>query len=312
MRLGAHVSAAGGVSRAPQRARECGCEGMQIFTKNASQWSAPLLTANEVQQFRQRTAQQKISPWMAHASYLINLCSEGEKRKKSLAALLQEMERCEALGVRALVLHPGASLQLPRRKALKLAAQALSSTLSETEGTQTEIWLENTAGQGTCVGGALPELREIVEGVKPQSERLKICLDTCHAAAFGYPLHTEEGYHAFFALFEENFPMTLLAGFHLNDSKKAVGSRVDRHAPLGQGTLGLWLFWQLLRDSRFSKTPGVLETPPLPGRELHESFALQLKLLRKLAKRASPPPSPSLEKAKPPLLRRQTPQPGLF
>lgn len=293
MKLGAHCSAAGGAARALARAKACGCEVLQLFTKNSNQWRAKPLSKQEVSAFRAEAKRTAVQPVMAHASYLINLCSEGENRKKSLAAMVEEVERCEALGVTCLVVHPGARLSLSPSAAYRNAARLLRQVLKATPGYRTRILLENTAGQGSSVGSTLEDLEGILALVADDADRLGVCLDTCHTFAAGYPIHTEHGYEAFLDDFARRIGFSLLQGLHLNDSKRAFHCRVDRHAPIGKGYIGQWLFWRLLHDERLKKIPAVLETPPEDGLELHESFARQLSRLRRLAKQARPPKPPA-------------------
>jgi deoxyribonuclease-4 len=278
MLLGAHVSIAGGVSRAFGRAADIGATAMQIFTKNANRWQAKPLPAKEIEAFVAAQKAGNVASVIAHDSYLINLAApEGENRSRSLAAFLDEMERCAALGISGLVMHPGAHLDAGEEIGLRRIVDAFRSIFTEAPPTVT-VLLENTAGQGSYLGHRFEHLATIMEQV-PEG-RFGICLDTCHAFAAGYDLTSEEGYRQTMAACDRLFGVGNIAAFHLNDSQKAQGSRVDRHAHIGQGEIALEAFAALMRDPRFAEVPKILETAPGENNCHHLE---ELALLRRLA-----------------------------
>lgn len=277
--LGAHVSIAGGISKAITRGEELGCEAIQVFVKNASQWVGKPLAEEEVGSFRDLHAASPIGPIAAHSTYLINLASsDPTNRTRSRRALRDELDRCERLGIPFLVLHPGAHLGAGEKKGLKKVATSLDHVFRAAAGGETRILLENTAGQGTVLGHRLSHLAAIQE-LSAHPDRLGVCLDTCHAFAAGYPLHEEEGYEAFFSRIEELFGREEPSCLHLNDSQKPFDSRRDRHANIGEGEIGSDLFARLVHDSRLRRVPMILETPLGDDEQGH---ARDLKLLRTL------------------------------
>ncbi len=259
--LGAHVSIAGGISMAITRGEELGCEAIQVFVKNASQWVGKPLVDDEVGRFRELHAASPIGPIAAHSTYLINLASsDPTNRDRSRQALRDELDRCQRLGIPFLVLHPGAHLGAGEKKGLKKVATSLDNVFRAAGGGETRILLENTAGQGTVLGHRLSHLAAIRDH-SAHPDRLGICLDTCHAFAAGYALHEEEGYEAFFARIDELFGREEPRCLHLNDSKKPFDSRRDRHANIGKGEIGSDLFARLVHDPRLQTVPMILETP---------------------------------------------------
>ena len=259
MILGAHESIAGGLHKAFERAREHGAEAVQVFVKNARGWKARPLDPADVRAFRAEAGRTGM-PAMAHASYLINLAApEGSDiRAKSLEAFADELARCEALGIPGLVVHPGSCAD--HDEGIALVAAAIDAALAQVPG-QVQVWLENTAGQGTALAASLDELGRIFRACSTPA-RLGICFDTCHAYAAGYDLVAPDGYAATFAALEEAIGgLDKVRGFHLNDCKKPLGCRVDRHEEIGDGSMGLEPFRRLLRDERFASATGVLETP---------------------------------------------------
>ena len=258
--LGAHVSAAGGVWRAFERAREIGCDAMQVFVKNANRWSAKPFADADVERFHQERAAQPM-PVLAHASYLINLCSTDDATcRNSLEALADELQRCTALGVDGLVLHPGAHLDAERDVGLDTVAAAIDTVFRSHPEITTRLLLENTAGQGTVLGADPVELAQIFRSVDDPG-RLGICLDTCHAYAAGYDLRSVEGYEGFLASVDAGAGLASVRAWHLNDSEFGLGAHRDRHASIGEGELGLETFARLIHDPRFEETPMVVETP---------------------------------------------------
>jgi deoxyribonuclease-4 len=258
--LGAHVSTAGGVANAPTNAAALGCEAFQLFVKNPNRWGAAALTETDIARFRAAHHKHGGRSAVAHASYLINLAAtHPETLAKSQAALADELKRCDALGVRGLVLHPGAHGGAGTQKGLDAVARSLDAVLAQTPG-GAAVWLENTAGQGTALGCTPQELGAIFARCD-HSARLGVCLDTCHAFAAGYPVHEAEGLAAWLEEVDVQVGLERLGCFHLNDARSALGSRRDRHANLGEGQMGTEVFANLIEDARFKTTPMLLETP---------------------------------------------------
>ncbi len=259
--LGAHVSIAGGVERAIERARELRCETAQIFVKNASQWAGKPLDDESAAAFRDARADSPLGAIVAHASYLINLAARDRSiLAKSRRALADELERCERLGIDGLVVHPGAHMGAGEERGGARVAESLDRVLAGRRPSRTRILLENTAGQGTVLGHRLEQLAAI-RAACSRPERIGVCIDTCHAFAAGYEVHLEEGYEAFFERFRRLFADADLGCIHVNDSKRELGSRRDRHANLGRGEIGSGLFRRLVADRRLFGVPMILETP---------------------------------------------------
>ena len=260
--FGAHVSASGGVENAVKNAQDIGATAFALFTKNQRQWIAPALTDSQVATFREAAAKAGYSAAqiLPHDSYLINLGHpEPEGLEKSRASFIHEMERCEALGLDRLNFHPGSHLKkISEEESLKLVAESINIALDKTHGVTAVI--ENTAGQGSNLGYAFWHLAYIIDRVEDKS-RVGVCLDTCHSFAAGYDLSTEEGCDKVFAEFEREVGFKYLRGMHLNDAMKVLGSRVDRHSPMGEGYLGITPFRYIARDARFDNIPLILETP---------------------------------------------------
>lgn len=262
-RLGAHLSIAGGLPRAIDRAEASRCEALQIFTKSAGQWRARPLPPDEIVRFRRRVDETGIRPVLAHNSYLINIAaSSPELRARSLASLSEELDRAESLGLDGLVMHPGSFTTGTPEDGLRLIADGLRVLLRARPRGRTMILLEHTAGQGTNLGHRFEHLAEIIERLDG-ALRVGVCLDTCHLLTAGYDLCTPIGYQATFREFDRLVGLDRIKAFHLNDSKKPCGSRVDRHEHIGKGCLGLDPFRRLLNDRRFSTLPMLLETPKL-------------------------------------------------
>jgi deoxyribonuclease IV len=260
--LGAHVSVAGGLATALGRAADLGCEAIQIFVKNGSQWRGRVLADEEAEAFRTAHAGSAVGHLMAHASYLINLASaEGEIREKSVAALADELARCARLGVGGLVVHPGAHVGAGEETGIERVAAALDRVFGLAPDAPTRVLLENTAGQGTCLGHRLEHLAAIRARVAAP-HRVGVCLDTCHAFAAGYAIHEEAGYEDFVTAVAGILGLDTLGAMHLNDSLRPFASRRDRHAHIGEGEIGLDAFARLLRDPRLAGVPMVVETEP--------------------------------------------------
>lgn len=279
--LGAHMSIAGGLERAAERGHSIGCNTIQIFTKNNNQWKGKPLTEAQVERFRQAQAESGITPIFAHDCYLINLASpDRENYQKSFRAFLDEMQRAERLGLPYLVMHPGAHLGLGETRGLKRVIHALNRLHRKTPGYRLKVLLETTAGQGTALGYRFEHLAEIIEGVE-EPQRLGVCFDTCHVLAGGYDFRTPAGYRKVMRQFDRALGLGRLRVFHLNDSKRPLGSRVDRHEHIGKGHVGREAFRMILQDRRFLKVPKVLETPKGKGQAEDRR---NLRLLRRLAK----------------------------
>lgn len=261
-RVGAHVSAAGGVENAPENAHKIGAKAFALFTKNQKQWYSSPLTKKNIEEFKANVINLGFSPEhiLPHDSYLINLGHpEEEGLTKSRVAFEDEMKRCEQLGIRLLNFHPGSHLGKidPEQSLLRIAA-SINIALSKTNGVTAVI--ENTAGQGTNLGYEFEQLAFIIAHVEDKS-RVGVCLDTCHSFVAGYDIKTREGYEETFRKFDEIVGMKYLKALHLNDAKKELGSRVDRHESIGQGTIGLDTFRWIMNDPRFDEIPMILETP---------------------------------------------------
>ena len=260
--VGAHVSAAGGVDKAPGNASAIGARGFALFTRNQRQWQANPLSEIEVAAFRTNCREAGYSPAqiLAHDSYLINLGHpEKDALAKSRAAFVAEMRRCSALGISLLNLHPGSRLRIsPEKECLDRIAESIGIALAETEGVTAVI--ENTAGQGSNLGFRFEQIAHIIEKVS-EKNRVGVCLDTAHAFAAGYDLRTPDAFAATLAEFDRIVGFCYLGGVHLNDSKTELGSRVDRHASIGRGKIGLETFRLIMNDPRFEAIPLILETP---------------------------------------------------
>ena len=257
------MSIAGGLPRAVDRAKASRCEALQIFTKSAGQWRARPLPPEEIALFRDKVAAARIGPVVAHNSYLINLATaQPELRAQSIAALGEELDRAEVLGLDGLVMHPGSYTSGTEADGLRLIAEGLERLLEERPDGKTMVLLEHTAGQGTNLGHRFEHLAEIIERLQ-RSPRVGVCLDTCHLLAAGYDICSAEGYAGTFEQFDAVVGLDRVRAFHLNDSKKPCGSRVDRHEHIGKGCLGLEPFRMLLNDPRFAAHPMLLETPKL-------------------------------------------------
>ena len=259
--LGAHLSIAGGTPEAVKAARDLGCTALQIFVKNASRWYAPPIAEEESRHFQELRELVQLRSAVAHGSYLVNLASPDEGLwRRSLSAVKDELERSEALGLEFLVLHPGSHLKTGETVGIQRISEALNHIHEECGELRVKIALETTAGQGTNLGYRFEQLRDMLDGCK-LPERVAICLDTCHVFAAGYDIREEESYGATTARFEEVLGFEKLAVLHLNDSKRELGSRVDRHEHIGMGQIGLGAFESIMNDRRLVDLPKILETP---------------------------------------------------
>ena len=260
--IGAHVSASGGVENAVKNAKEIGATAFALFTKNQRQWLAPELTPSQINTFKAAMAEAgyTAAQVLPHDSYLINLGHPDEDGlEKSRESFFEEMRRCELLGLDRLNFHPGSHLKrIDDEGSLKRIAESINMSLERTSGV-TAV-LENTAGQGSNLGFRFEHLAYIIDRIEDKS-RVGVCLDTCHTFAAGYDLHTAEACDATFAEFDRIVGFSYLRGMHLNDAMRPLGSRIDRHSPLGDGEIGWECFNYIARDARFDNIPLILETP---------------------------------------------------
>ncbi|MBE6330923.1 MAG: deoxyribonuclease IV [Bacteroidales bacterium] len=260
--IGAHTSSAGGVENAVAEAVRIGADALALFTRNQKAWVSKPLEQKNIAAFKQALADAGIAPEhvLPHDSYLINLGNPTEEGlAKSRAAFLDELQRAEQLGLTQVNFHPGAHLnQLSEEACLDLIAESINGALDKT--TTAVAVIENTAGQGSNLGFAFPQIARIIAGVTDKS-RVAVCIDTCHTFAAGYDLSTEAGYETTFDAFEREVGFRYLRAIHLNDSKKGCGSRVDRHESLGLGMIGEEFFKRFMCDARFDDMPIILETP---------------------------------------------------
>lgn len=260
--IGAHVSTQSGVAEAPLRAGEIGARSFALFTRNPSRWKSPSIKAADAELFKSRCRDLGYEPShiLPHDSYLINLgAPDSEKLEKSREAFLDEMNRCMQLGLTMLNFHPGSHLNaMTEDECLDLIADSINMALDKTSGVKAVI--ENTAGQGTNLGYRFEHLARIIDRVEDKT-RVGVCIDTCHTFAAGYDMTVSENYEAMWTEFDRIVGLRYLSGMHVNDSKKGVGSKVDRHAPIGEGTLGNEFFKLLMNDRRVDDIPLILETP---------------------------------------------------
>ena len=275
--IGAHISAAGGVENAPVNAHNIGAKAFAFFTKNQRQWKAAPLTEESIQLFKERCQEFDFNMdyILPHDSYLINLGHpEEEGLTKSRNAFLDEMQRCEQLGINRLNFHPGSHLKKIEVDAcLDRIAESINIALEQTKGVTAVI--ENTAGQGTNLGHTFEQLAHIIDKVEDKS-RVGVCIDTAHTLAAGYEIRTEDSFKETFQSFEDIVGFKYLKGMHINDSKKELGTKVDRHDSIGVGVMGMTLFELIMKDSRFDKMPLILETPD------ESIWAEEIKMLYKL------------------------------
>jgi deoxyribonuclease-4 len=274
--IGAHISTKGGLNTVFERAAAIEASAVALFAKNSNQWKGKELTDEDCASF---TAQRTVQPLLTHASYLINLATRNpEFHRKSIAALIDELDRAERLGIHAVVLHPGAHMGAGSEAAVDQIARSLDAVHAAIPNHRVVTLLETAAGQGTCVGCTFEELGQMIARVDDK-RRVGICFDTCHVFAAGYDLRTRDGYHRTIDAMERHVGLDNVGAFHLNDSKRPLGSRVDRHQHIGEGELGLDAFRFLLNDARFTRIPKVLETPKTVETE---SDRRNLTLLRSL------------------------------
>lgn len=283
--IGAHESIAGGLHKAFERAESVGCRTLQLFTKSTNQWRAKPLTDEDIASYKTAALKSTIKHIMAHDCYLINLCATDRSiLQKSREAFLDELRRCEMLGIPLLNFHPGAHMGAGEEEGIRVIIDSLNWAHGQTKNFSVMSVIETTAGQGSAIGHRFEHLRAIIDGVD-EPNRMAVCIDTCHIFAAGYDISTEDGYLQTMKEFDEVVGLSRLVGIHTNDSKKPLGSRVDRHEHIGKGEIGKKGFHLLLRDERLEHVPKFLETPK--GEDLKED-RMNLKMLRKLAEVDSP------------------------
>jgi deoxyribonuclease-4 len=271
------MSVAGGMALACERAREAGANVLQLFTKSERQWKARPLPPEEIAAFKARRAELKIGPAFAHDSYLINLASADTALwARSVEAMVEELRRAEALGLEFVVTHPGSPRDAGQIAGLRNLIRGLDETHRQTPGLRCRILLETTAGQGSTIGYSFDQLARLIQG-SAHSDRLGVCVDTCHIFAAGYDIRDARGYEAAFEELDRTVGLEKVEAFHLNDSKGELGCRVDRHEHIGKGRIGKEAFRLLMNDPRFARTPMVLETPKEDDMDVKN-----LKLLRSL------------------------------
>jgi deoxyribonuclease-4 len=276
------MSIAGGIHTAVERAMKVNCTALQLFVKNSNQWHAKPLSADDISTYKKLLAESRIGPVVVHDSYLINLCAVDKAiLQKSRLALKDELDRSEQIGAQYLNFHPGSHMGAGEKDGIKRIAESLNIIHEQIKGYRVKSVLESTAGQGTSIGYRFEQLREIIETVGDR-ERMGVCIDTCHVFAAGYDIGTEAGYEKTFKDFDQILGLDRLVAFHINDSKRELGSRVDRHEHIGKGKIGKLGFRLLMNDPRFQRIPKILETPK--GPELKEDV-MNLKLLTSMVRK---------------------------
>ena len=276
--IGAHVSAAGGVENAPARGTAINADAIQIFTANQNQWFPKEPGEEHSKEYRKAMKKELPQMTISHASYLLNMGSPEEKKlNMSRRAFLSELDRCDACGVEYVVFHPGSHMKTDEKECLSRISESLNYCLDKRPDGEVTVLIENTAGQGTNVGFRFEHLIGIIEGVE-KKDRMGVCFDTQHGFASGYDIRTEKGWKETFDEFDKTVDLKWLKAFHINDSKKEFGSRVDRHESIGKGLLTMETFWCLVNDDRFTELPMLLETPVDDPSE----YAVEIELLRGL------------------------------
>jgi len=279
--LGTHVSVSGGLHRAFERGTKIGCTTMQIFTKNSSQWTGRAFTKEDIASYKIARGKSTINPVFSHAAYLINLCTINPAiLERSRNAFWDELQRAEALGLHGVIVHPGSHLGAGEEEGISRIAESLNAVHEKTGVISPLTVLETTAGQGSSIGYRFEHLQKIIE-LTEAPERIGVCIDTCHLFAAGYPIGTEEGWHATIKGLENTVGLTRLAAIHVNDSKKPLGSRVDRHEHIGKGLIGRLGFTLLMNDPRLTGIPKILETEK--SDDMHEDVE-NMEYLRSLVR----------------------------
>ena len=276
--IGAHVSAAGGVENAPARGTAINADAIQIFTANQNQWFPKEPDEENSKEYRKAMKKELPQKTISHGSYLLNMGSPEEKKlNMSRRAFLSELDRCDACGVEYVVFHPGSHMKTDEKECLSRISESLNYCLDKRPDGEVTVLIENTAGQGTNVGFRFEHLIGIIEGVE-KKDRMGVCFDTQHGFASGYDIRTEKGWKETFDEFDKTVDLKWLKAFHINDSKKEFGSRVDRHESIGKGLLTMETFWCLVNDDRFTELPMLLETPVDDPSE----YAVEIELLKGL------------------------------
>ena len=281
-KLGAHMSVAGGFYKAVDAAKALGMDVVQIFTKNNNQWAAKPIGDSDVTQFRDRLAAHQVGHPIAHASYLINLASPKEELwQKSIDAMVVELQRAELLGLEGVVMHPGAFVDSTEEAGMERIAQAIDKIHDQVGTLKTWLLLENTAGQGTCLGWSMEQLGWLLKR-SGASKQVGVCMDTCHSHAAGYDMSSQDGFDRLVKDMQEHGVLEVVRAIHLNDSKKGCGSRVDRHEHIGLGAIGLEGFRRVLHHSHFGSLPMYLETEKGENEDGEDWDAINLRTLRSL------------------------------
>lgn len=286
--VGSHVSVAGGLEKGVQRAVDVGCDCIQIFTKNNNQWAAKPLTDAAIEAWKTALAESTLTHPIAHSSYLINMATpKDDLFQKSVDALVVELERGNQLELEGLVVHPGAYTDSSEEDGINRIIDAVAETLTRVQPGSCRLLLENTAGQGTCLGFTFDQLARMLDGIGDES-RVGVCLDTCHAFAAGYEINTPAGFADMRREIDDLLPAGCIAALHLNDSKKPLGSRVDRHEHIGRGEIGLDAFRNVFADPLLGSLPGYLETEKGTDDETGEDWdKINLGVLRDLVRQAT-------------------------
>ncbi len=281
--LGAHMSIAGGLFTAFERAERVGCTAIQIFTKNSNQWKDPVISSNDIAKYRDAEDKSKVQIVLSHDSYLINLCGATDRLlESSRKAFAEEIKRCAALEIKYVIFHPGAHTTMDRKEAIKLVSDSLNYSHESTAECGVITLIETTAGQGTTVGSSFKEIADIISGVKDRN-RIGVCIDTCHIFAAGYDIRTIDAYEKTMSEFDRMIGFDMLRAIHFNDAKKPLNSHVDRHVHIAKGEIGKPAFGFFMNDDRLSEIPKILETPK--GDDGYEMDIVNLKLLRSLIKK---------------------------
>jgi len=279
--LGAHMSIAGGLYTVFERAEKVGCTAIQIFTKNSNQWKDPVISSDDIAKYRAAKNKSKVRIVVSHDSYLINLCGAKDSLlENSRRSFIEEIKRCDLLGIKYLIFHPGAHTTMDRYQAVKVVADSINYSHAITNNSSVVTLIETTAGQGTTLGNSFAEIAEMIAFVKNKN-RVGVCIDTCHIFAGGYDIRTRESYDKTMAQFDNIIGFDMLHAIHFNDAKKPLNSHVDRHEHIGKGEIGKSAFGFFMNDDRFVDIPKVLETPK--GEDGYEMDIANLKLLRSMA-----------------------------
>lgn len=273
------MSVSGGVHTAFERGMRVGCTTMQVFVKNANQWEGKPLTGEDIENYKSARAKARIDPVVAHGAYLINLAAVSPATlRRSRLGLEEELRRCEALGILGLIVHPGAHMGAGQEEGIRAIAESINEVHARTPGFHSRTVLETTAGQGTALGYRFEQLAAIIDRIEEKA-RMGVCLDTCHLFAAGYPIHTEQGWEMTMRELEETLGVERVIAVHVNDSRRELGSRIDRHEHIGKGQIGLAGFRLLMNEPRLASLPKILETEK--SEDMHEDVE-NMVLLRSL------------------------------